>query len=131
LIFPVDLTAANLNLVFNGMSSTLNGLIQTAQGNINLNGQPVEGRTHAVKHQIEVGGGQIDRHEAAINIDIRQADGSFMPVDLTAANLNLVFNGMSSTLNGLIQTAQLPGPGCPAPLHVHASYQAGSSRRYR
>ncbi|MEG3110417.1 translocation/assembly module TamB domain-containing protein [Pantoea sp. T14] len=35
---PVDLTAANLNLVFNGMSSTLNGLIQTAQGNINLNG---------------------------------------------------------------------------------------------
>ena len=35
---PVDLTAANLNMVFNGMSSTLNGLVQTAQGNINLNG---------------------------------------------------------------------------------------------
>jgi translocation and assembly module TamB len=35
---PVALTAANLNMVFNGMSSTLNGLIQTAQGNINLNG---------------------------------------------------------------------------------------------
>ncbi|MDL4916005.1 MAG: translocation/assembly module TamB domain-containing protein [Enterobacterales bacterium endosymbiont of Blomia tropicalis] len=35
---PIDLTAANLNLVFNGMSSTLQGLIQTAQGNINLNG---------------------------------------------------------------------------------------------
>ncbi|MCD2358645.1 translocation/assembly module TamB [Pantoea sp. MHSD4] len=35
---PVDLTAANLNLVFNGMSSTLNGLVQTAQGNINLSG---------------------------------------------------------------------------------------------
>lgn len=35
---PVDLTAANLNVVFNGMSSTLNGAIQTAQGNINLNG---------------------------------------------------------------------------------------------
>ena len=33
-------------------------------------------------------------------------DGSFMPVDLTAANLNMVFNGMSSTLNGAIQTAQ-------------------------
>ncbi len=35
---PVDLTAANLNLMFNGMSSTLNGLVQTTQGNINLNG---------------------------------------------------------------------------------------------
>ncbi|WP_017347433.1 autotransporter assembly complex protein TamB [Pantoea sp. A4] len=35
---PVDLTAANLNMVFNGSSSTLNGLVQTKQGNINLNG---------------------------------------------------------------------------------------------
>ncbi|WGK56771.1 translocation/assembly module TamB domain-containing protein [Pantoea sp. SS70] len=35
---PVDLTAANLNMVFNGMSSTLNGMIQTAQGNLNLSG---------------------------------------------------------------------------------------------
>ncbi|WP_312239491.1 translocation/assembly module TamB domain-containing protein [Pantoea sp.] len=35
---PVDLTAANLNMVFNGMSSTLNGAIQTAQGSVNLNG---------------------------------------------------------------------------------------------
>ncbi|QDY43142.1 autotransporter assembly complex protein TamB [Candidatus Pantoea soli] len=35
---PVTLTSANLNLVFNGMSSTLNGLIQTQQGNLNLGG---------------------------------------------------------------------------------------------
>ena len=35
---PVELTAANLNVAFNGMSSTLNGAIQTAQGSINLNG---------------------------------------------------------------------------------------------
>lgn len=35
---PVDLTAANLNMVFNGMSSTLQGLVQTSQGNIALNG---------------------------------------------------------------------------------------------
>ena len=35
---PVDLTAANLSMVFNGMSSTLQGAIQTAKGNINLNG---------------------------------------------------------------------------------------------
>ncbi|PWK98314.1 autotransporter secretion inner membrane protein TamB [Pantoea allii] len=35
---PVDLTRASLNMVFNGMSSTLNGLLQTAQGNINLTG---------------------------------------------------------------------------------------------
>jgi len=32
--------------------------------------------------------------------------GSFMPVELTAANLSILFNGMSSTLEGLIQTAQ-------------------------
>lgn len=37
------------------------------------------------------------------NVDV---DGSFMPVDLTAANLNMVFNGMSSTLEGLVQTSQ-------------------------
>ena len=37
------------------------------------------------------------------NVDI---DGNFMPVDLTTANLNMVFNGMSSTLEGLIQTSQ-------------------------
>ncbi|QKJ88796.1 Translocation and assembly module TamB [Paramixta manurensis] len=43
--------------------------------------------------------GQLGLH----NVDI---DGNFMPVDLTAANLNMVFNGMSSTLEGLIQTAQ-------------------------
>ncbi|PKH23140.1 translocation and assembly module TamB [Enterobacterales bacterium CwR94] len=37
------------------------------------------------------------------NVDV---DGTFMPVDLTAANLNMIFNGMSSTLEGLIQTSQ-------------------------
>lgn len=36
---PVNITRVNLNLVFNGMSSTLNGLIQTSNGNINLNGK--------------------------------------------------------------------------------------------
>ncbi|MGK3127060.1 translocation/assembly module TamB domain-containing protein [Candidatus Pantoea formicae] len=35
---PVSLTSANLNMVFNGMSSTLNGLLQTTQGNLNLGG---------------------------------------------------------------------------------------------
>jgi len=35
---PVDLTSANLSMAFNGMSSTLDGLIQTAHGQINLNG---------------------------------------------------------------------------------------------
>ena len=35
---PVDLNSANLNMVFNGMRSTLEGLIQTAHGQINLNG---------------------------------------------------------------------------------------------
>ena len=35
---PVDMTSANLKLVFNGVSSTLEGLIQTRQGNLNLTG---------------------------------------------------------------------------------------------
>lgn len=35
---PVELTDANLSMVFNGMSSTLEGLIQTAHGNLNLSG---------------------------------------------------------------------------------------------
>ncbi len=35
---PVTLTSANLNMVFNGMSSTLSGLIQTQQGSLNLGG---------------------------------------------------------------------------------------------
>ncbi|ARJ42327.1 translocation and assembly module TamB [Pantoea alhagi] len=37
------------------------------------------------------------------NVDV---EGSFMPVDLTSANLTMAFNGMSSTLEGLIQTAR-------------------------
>ena len=35
---PVELTDANLSMIFNGMSSTLEGLIQTAHGNLNLSG---------------------------------------------------------------------------------------------
>lgn len=37
------------------------------------------------------------------NVDV---EGSFMPVDLTSADLTMAFNGMSSTLDGLIQTAR-------------------------
>ncbi|WP_034944499.1 autotransporter assembly complex protein TamB [Erwinia oleae] len=33
-------------------------------------------------------------------------DGNFMPVDLTAANLTMIFNGMSSTLEGAVQTSK-------------------------
>ena len=35
-----------------------------------------------------------------------EVEGSFMPVDLTSADLTMAFNGMSSTLDGLIQTAR-------------------------
>ncbi len=35
---PVDMTAANLKLVFSGVSSVLQGVIQTRQGNLNLSG---------------------------------------------------------------------------------------------
>lgn len=35
---PVELTDASLSMVFNGMTSTLKGLIQTTHGNLNLDG---------------------------------------------------------------------------------------------
>lgn len=36
------------------------------------------------------------------NVDVK---GSFMPIDLTTANVNMLFNGMSSTLEGVLQTS--------------------------
>ena len=43
--------------------------------------------------------GQFGLHDVKV-------DGSFMPVELSSANLSLLFNGMSSTLEGLIKTTQ-------------------------
>ena len=43
--------------------------------------------------------GQLGLHDVKV-------DGSFMPVELTTADLSLLFNGMSSTLEGLIKTEQ-------------------------
>ena len=53
-------------------------------------------------------GGNLQKPQVFGQLGLRNVDvdGSFMPVDLTAANLNMVFNGMSSTLEGLIQTSQ-------------------------
>jgi len=53
-------------------------------------------------------GGSLQKPQVYGQLGLKNVnvDGSFMPVDLTAANLNMVFNGMSSTLEGLIQTSR-------------------------
>lgn len=53
-------------------------------------------------------GGNLEKPQVFGQLGLKDidVDGSFMPVDLTAANLNMVFNGMSSSLQGLIQTSQ-------------------------
>ena len=52
-------------------------------------------------------GGSLQKPQIFGQLGLRNVDinGSFMPVDLTGANVNMVFNGMSSTLEGLIQTS--------------------------
>ena len=53
-------------------------------------------------------GGSLQKPQVFGQLGLKDVDvdGSFMPVDLTAANLNMVFNGMSSTLEGLVQTSK-------------------------
>ncbi|KQN57908.1 MULTISPECIES: translocation/assembly module TamB domain-containing protein [unclassified Erwinia] len=53
-------------------------------------------------------GGNLQRPQVFGQLGLRNVDveGSFMPVDLTTANLSMLFNGMSSTLEGVIQTSQ-------------------------
>ena len=53
-------------------------------------------------------GGNLQKPQVFGQLGLRNVDvdGSFMPVDLTAANLNMLFNGMSSTLEGVIQTSK-------------------------
>ncbi|KOC90706.1 autotransporter assembly complex protein TamB [Winslowiella iniecta] len=53
-------------------------------------------------------GGNLQRPQVFGQLALRNVDvdGNFMPVDLTSANLTMLFNGMSSTLEGLVQTSQ-------------------------
>ncbi|WP_437610190.1 autotransporter assembly complex protein TamB [Erwinia sp. V71] len=53
-------------------------------------------------------GGNLQRPQVFGELALRNVgvNGSFMPVELTSANMTMLFNGMSSTLEGLIQTAQ-------------------------
>ena len=53
-------------------------------------------------------GGSLQKPQVFGQLGLKNVtvDGSFMPVDLTAANLNMTFNGMSSALEGLIQTSR-------------------------
>ncbi|HBV39104.1 MAG TPA: translocation and assembly module TamB, partial [Erwinia sp.] len=53
-------------------------------------------------------GGSLQKPQVFGQLGLKNVDvqGSFMPVELTAANLNMVFNGMSSTLQGLLKTSQ-------------------------
>nr|WP_314417695.1 translocation/assembly module TamB domain-containing protein [uncultured Erwinia sp.] len=53
-------------------------------------------------------GGNLQKPQVFGQLGLRNVDveGSFMPVDLTTANISMLFNGMSSTLEGVIQTSQ-------------------------
>lgn len=52
-------------------------------------------------------GGNLQQPQVFGQLGLKDVDveGSFMPVELTSANLDMIFNGMSSTLQGMIQTA--------------------------
>ncbi|WP_345830174.1 translocation/assembly module TamB domain-containing protein [Erwinia sp. HDF1-3R] len=52
-------------------------------------------------------GGNLQQPQVYGQLGLKDVDvqGSFMPVELTSASLNMVFNGMSSTLEGLIKTS--------------------------
>ncbi|WP_158781231.1 translocation/assembly module TamB domain-containing protein [Pantoea sp. BAV 3049] len=53
-------------------------------------------------------GGSLQKPQVFGQLGLKKVDveGSFMPVDLTTASVNMIFNGMSSTLEGLIQTSR-------------------------
>ena len=67
-------------------------------------GEKVQGRLNSNLRL----GGTLQRPQVfgQLGLSDVNAQASFMPVTLTSANLNMIFNGMSSTLNGLIQTQQ-------------------------
>lgn len=111
-----------MRLVNNGQ---LDGRIQiselqkqrTLSGNVNLrdlslallkpalvSGENIRGM---LSSQLRLGG-NLQQPQLFGRLDLRNATlaGSFMPIDLTSANLSLLFNGLTSTLNGQIQTSQ-------------------------
>ncbi|KGT94350.1 translocation and assembly module TamB [Erwinia typographi] len=53
-------------------------------------------------------GGSLQKPQVFGQLGLKDVDveGSFMPVDLTSANLSMAFNGMSSTLEGLVKTSK-------------------------
>ncbi|MDR7345266.1 translocation and assembly module TamB [Pantoea alhagi] len=90
---------------------------RTLSGNININNLSLALLNPALMRGEQVAGmlnsnlrlgGDLQKPLVYGQLGLRNVDveGSFMPVDLTSANLSMVFNGMSSTLEGLIQTAR-------------------------
>lgn len=69
-----------------------------------MQGESVSG---VVNSQLRLGG-NLQRPQVFGQLGLRdgRVDASFMPVDLKAANLNVQFNGMNSTLEGLLRTAK-------------------------
>ncbi|WP_075182730.1 translocation/assembly module TamB domain-containing protein [Pantoea sp. 1.19] len=90
---------------------------RTLSGNVNianlslalLNPALMQGEKIAgmINSQLRLGG-DVQRPLVYGQLGLRNVDvdGNFMPVDLTGANLTMVFNGMRSTLEGVVQTAQ-------------------------
>ncbi|WP_261642441.1 autotransporter assembly complex protein TamB [Erwinia mallotivora] len=56
---PVDLTTASVNMLFNGMSSTLEGMVQTSRGQIALNGDADWSQLDAWRARIAAKGSRI------------------------------------------------------------------------
>lgn len=56
---PVDLTTASVNMIFNGMSSTLEGLIRTSRGQLTLNGDADWSQLNAWRARIAAKGDKI------------------------------------------------------------------------
>ncbi|MCX8962393.1 translocation/assembly module TamB [Erwinia psidii] len=56
---PVDLTTASVNMLFNGMSSTLEGVVQTSRGQIALNGDADWSQLNAWRARIAAKGTRV------------------------------------------------------------------------
>ncbi|AXF77387.1 translocation/assembly module TamB [Erwinia tracheiphila] len=82
-------------------------------------------------------GGSLQKPQIFGQLALKNADvqGSFMPVDLTSANVNMLFNGMSSILDGVVQTSRgqiaLNGDADWSQLHAWRARIAAKGNRIR
>ncbi|KAB8311893.1 translocation/assembly module TamB [Erwinia endophytica] len=89
---------------------------RTLSGNVNITGVDLAMLNPALMQSEKVAGmlnsnlrlgGSLQTPQVFGQLGLKNVNvkGSFMPFDLTSANLNMAFNGMNSTLEGLLQTS--------------------------